>query len=212
MKSCRNKCQYQPNLNVNDSLSQSSSIEGEDQSLSITIKFLNETQKLITAHSNDTISKVKRLYFADELANNKLIRFIYQGRELQDSETLRKYNIRDQTVIHCQISPQRLPTPNQINDGMSNAHLNTNGFDTSSFLDASPISISSHLILFLTVILGSIWYLRIKYRVLFTPISTIILILITIIFLIFTCGPVLTSRRQLSDRRISNQVQHIHLD
>jgi multidrug efflux pump subunit AcrB len=37
----------------------SSSTE-EDQSLRITIKFLNETQKIILANSNDTISKIKR--------------------------------------------------------------------------------------------------------------------------------------------------------
>ncbi|CAF1631245.1 unnamed protein product [Adineta ricciae] len=196
----------QTSTNLNESVSQSSFIEGEDQSLQITIKFLNETQKLITVNSNDTISKVKRLHFLDELANNKIVRFIYQGRELQDSETLRSYNIRDQTVIHCQISPRRHSTPNRINDGEIS---HSNAFDTSSFLDTSPISISTHLILFLTVILGSVWYLRIKYRVLFTPISTIILIFLTVIFLIFTCGPALTSRRQISDRTSSN---HVHLD
>ncbi|CAF1127897.1 unnamed protein product [Adineta steineri] len=189
-------------------LNESTSIEGEDQSLRITIKFLNETQKSIIANSNDTIYKVKRLYFADELASNKIVRFIYQGRELQDPQTLRTYNIRDQTIIHCQISTRRHSTPNRINDGITTTH----GFDTSSFLDASPITISSHFILFIALILGSVWYLRIKFRVLFTPISTIILILITIIFLIFTCGPVLTTRRQISDTRIPTQIQHVHVE
>jgi energy-converting hydrogenase Eha subunit C len=152
-----------------------------EQSLRITIKFLNETQKLISANANDTISKIKRLYFADELSNNKIIRFIYQGRELQDSETLHTCNIRDQTIIHCQITTQRHSIPNQINN-----------IDTFSFLD-----ISFSFILFSTIILASIWYLRIKYRVLFTPISTIILILITILFLIITYGPLFSTRRQI---------------
>jgi len=185
------------------------SIEEENQSLRIIIKFLNETQKIILANPNDTISKVKRLYFTDELANNKLVRFIYQGRELQDSETLRRYNIRDQTIIHCQISTRRHSTPNRIDDGISSIQRNPNEFDTSSFIDTSPINISSHFILFLTFILGSVWYLRIKYRVLFTPISTIILILITIFFLIFTCGPLLSPRRQIADTTIP---QHVHPD
>jgi hypothetical protein len=168
-----------------------------EQSLRITIKFLNETQKLISANANDTISKIKRyinhlykhknhffsfrLYFADELSNNKIIRFIYQGRELQDSETLHTCNIRDQTIIHCQITTQRHSIPNQINN-----------INTFSFLD-----ISFYFILFSTIILASIWYLRIKYRVLFTPISTIILILITILFLIITYGPLFSTRRQI---------------
>jgi len=153
-----------------------------------------------------------RLHFADELSTNKMVRFIYQGRELQDPEILHTCNIRDQTTIHCQISTRRHSTPNRINDGITPEYINANGFDTSSFIDASPINISSHFILFITIILGSIWYLRIKYRILFTPISTIILILITIIFLIFTCGSVLTTRRQISDRRIPTQVLHAHLD
>jgi hypothetical protein len=48
------------NINLNESISSSPSIEGEDQSLRITIKFLNETQKSIVANPNDTISKLKR--------------------------------------------------------------------------------------------------------------------------------------------------------
>ncbi|CAF3450237.1 unnamed protein product, partial [Rotaria sp. Silwood2] len=152
------------------------------------------------------------LYFPDELANNKIVRFIYQGRELQDTETLRTCNIHDQTTIHCQISAQRLTTTNQINDDISPTHLNSNGFDTSSFIDTSPINISPYFILFITLILGSIWYLRIKYRLLFTPISTIVLLLITIILLIFTCGILLTTRRQISHIRIPTHLQHVHLD
>ncbi|CAF2040968.1 unnamed protein product [Rotaria magnacalcarata] len=199
-------------LDPNESEFQIATDEQEDQSLRITIKFLNETQKSILANANDTIFKVKRLYFADELASNKIVRFIYQGRELQDSETLRTCNIRDQTTIHCQISIRRLPTPNQINDNTSGGHVNTNGFDTLSLIDTSPISISPYFMLLMTLMLGSVWYLRIKYRILFTPISTIVLLLITIILLIFTCGLLLTARRQVSDTRIPAQLRHVHLD
>jgi hypothetical protein len=147
-----------------------------------------------------------------------MIRFIYQGRELQDQETLRTYNIRDQTIIHCQISARRHESTNHRNDGMSSGtHINRNTFDTSAFIDSSPVNISSHFVLLLTLILGFIWYLRIKYRALFSPISTIILILITIIFLIFTCGSLLTTRRQLSNPRQTTTIaitpiQHIHHD
>ncbi len=158
-----------------------------------------------------------RLYFADELANNKMIRFIYQGRELQDRETLRTYNIRDQTIIHCQISTRRNETINQRTDGISSStHINRNAFDATAFIDTSPVNISSHFILLLSLILGFIWYLRIKYRALFSPISTIVLILITIIFLIFTCGSLITTRRQTPNTRQTTiaitPIQHVHLD
>lgn len=149
-----------------------------------------------------------------------MIRFIYQGRELQDHETLRAYNIRDQTIIHCQISVRRhQTTTTPRSDGMpTGAHINPNAFDTTAFFDASPVNISSHFVLLLSLILGFIWYLRIKYRALFSPISTIILILITIIFLIFTCGSLLTTRRPASNAGRGHAtiaitpVQHVHLN
>ncbi|CAF3802952.1 unnamed protein product [Rotaria sp. Silwood1] len=168
---------------------------------------------------NNLLWNLFRLHFADELSNNKMIRFIYQGRELQDRETLRTYNIRDQTTIHCQISTRRHETTNQRNDGISSGtHINQNGFDTSTFIDSSPVNISSHFILLLTLILGFVWYLRIKYRVLFSPISSVILVLITLIFLIFTCGSFLATRRQLFNIRqptttiAITPIQHVHLD
>lgn len=128
-----------------------------------------------------------RSYFADELSNNQIIRFIYQGRELEDSQTLRRYHIRDQTIIHCQITSQRRhSTPNPI----SSSHL-----DTSSFLDLSPITISFHFLIISTLFLAFLWYIRLYYRVLFTPISTILLIIITVLMLIFTCGSFLSTSR-----------------
>ena len=210
--------------------------ERENQSIQIIIKFLNDTRKEVSVNLNDTILKVKqyvfdihsficlhgsrcfvRLNFAEELADNKMIRFIYQGRELQDHETLRTYNIRDQTIIHCQISVRRHPTTTSStrSNGMpSGAQFNANAFDTTAFFDASPVNISSHFVLLLSLILGFIWYLRIKYRALFSPISTIILILITIIFLIFTCGSLLTTRRPASNTagRHPTIAQHVHIN
>ena len=86
-----------------------------------------------------------------------MIRFIYQGRELQDRETLRTYNIRDETIIHCQISAKRHESTNQRNNGTSSGtHVNRDRFDTSAFIDSSPVNISSHFILLLTLILGFI--------------------------------------------------------
>jgi hypothetical protein len=143
-----------------------------------------------------------------------MVRFIYQGRELQDRETLRTYNIRDQTIIHCQIAARRHESTNQRNDG---TYRNTNGFDTTTLIDASPVNISSHFIFLLTFVLGFVWYLRINYRVLFSPVSTVILIFITIIFFIFTCSSLLATRRQILNTRQTTTIgviprQHVHQD
>ena len=143
--------------------------------------------------SSTVVFRFSRLYFADELSNNQIIRLISQGQELEDDQTLRRYNIRDQTIIHCQITSQRRhSTPIRLNNRISSSS------NTSSFLDLSPINISFHFLLLSTLVLGSLWCLRLYYRVLFTPISTIILILVTVLFLIFTCGPFLSRRRQYS--------------
>ncbi|CAF0771851.1 unnamed protein product [Adineta steineri] len=196
---------------------QTTSDERENQSLKIIIKFLNDTRKEISANPNDTISTIKQLHFANELATNKMIRFIYQGRELQDRETLRTYNIRDETIIHCQISIRRDDSTNQRPDGTSSGtHRNTNRFDASPLIESPPINISSYFVILLSLILVLIWYLRINYRVLFTPISTIFLILITIIFAIFTCGSLLTTRQRVSNTSQTTiaitPIQHVHLD
>ena len=47
-------------LNSNELVSQTKTMSNENQILTINIKFLNETQKSILAHPNDTISKIKR--------------------------------------------------------------------------------------------------------------------------------------------------------
>lgn len=214
----QSQCRQTNPTNIDDH-QQSTSNENDDQTLRVIIKFLNETRKEILANPNDTISKLKQLHFADDLANNKLIRFIYQGRELQDRETLRTCNIRDQTTIHCQITTRRNDSTNQRTDRTStNSHAHQHAFDTATFVDASPINISSHFIILLTAILGIVWYLRIKYRFLFSPMSTVILVLMTLIFLIFTCGSFLSTRRQVLNTRqgattiAMSTVQHIHLD
>ena len=153
------------------------------------------------------------MYFTHELSNDKIIRFIYQGRELKDSETLHQCNIHDQTVIHCQINTRQISTVNQLNDQISSSsYINENHYDSLLFYDRSSMNISSYFILILTCTLGFTWYLRIKYCIGFSPVSTSILLLITIIFLIFLCDFLLLQRRSISNTRISSYVQHIHLD
>ena len=48
-----------------------------------------------------------RTHFNQELLNNKVVRFIYQGQFLKDTNTISSYNIRDQTTIHCHITTRQ---------------------------------------------------------------------------------------------------------
>ncbi|CAF0823303.1 unnamed protein product [Didymodactylos carnosus] len=181
----------------------------DENSLHILIKFLNDTQKAIVASPNDTISTVKRMYFSDELANNKSVRFIYQGRVLDDKYTLQSYNIKDQTTIHCQISQIRQP-PSIAQEQQNNSQTS---FDH-SFIDSSPIDTSSFFILLIGLLLGFVWFLRVRCRQLFTPISTLMLIIITLMYLIFTFGTYVSPRLRQTTRTISvtstsSQIQHM---
>lgn len=86
----------------------SSVIASTSQSfISVFIRFVNESVLKINVNPADTVLVIKQLHFGKELSNNKVVRFIYQGQFLKDSNTLESYNIRDQTTIHCHITSRQ---------------------------------------------------------------------------------------------------------
>ena len=55
----------------------------------------------------------QRKHFAGELAENMLVRFIFNGRELRhDASTLQSCNITDGSVIHCLLTRGAQPEEN----------------------------------------------------------------------------------------------------
>jgi len=89
----------------------SSSNELTDSStpMNILIRFVNEKEMKIKAKPEDTILLLKRTHFGQELSSNKIVRFIYQGQFLCDKNTVKSYNIKDQTTIHCHITSKQQP-------------------------------------------------------------------------------------------------------
>jgi hypothetical protein len=63
-----------------------------------------------------------RTHFSSEISNNKIVRFIYQGQFLNDKSTIKSYNIRDQTTIHCHIT-SKLASGNQQQQQAESAAL-----------------------------------------------------------------------------------------
>ena len=59
---------------------------------------------------------------------NKIVRFIYQGQFLCDKNTVKSYNIKDQTTIHCHITTK----PNQ--QSQQQQSINNLDIDTSNGL------------------------------------------------------------------------------
>lgn len=106
-----------------------------------------------------------RKHFSTELAESKLVRFIFNGQDLRnDASTLQSYNISDNSVLHCLITQQRQQEHQHTE--------NENGFDIGTFM--FPI---------FGLLLGCIWYLRFTYRQLFNVTSTLTLSGITFLFL-----------------------------
>lgn len=93
----------------------------DESPMNILIRFVNEREMKIQAKPTDTILLIKRTHFENELSSNKIVRFIYQGQFLCDKNTIKSYNIKDKTTIHCHITTK----PASMTDSSSN-ESNTN--------------------------------------------------------------------------------------
>ncbi|XP_033733125.1 uncharacterized protein LOC117322367 [Pecten maximus] len=136
-----------------------------DGRIRIRLKYLNDTQRNVVASRTDTVGQFRRVNFATELQDNKVVRFIFNGRDLRsDTMTLDSYNVVDNSVLHCLITQmnREAPPPRVDTEG---------GFDMGTIM----------LPLF-GVILCIMWYLRFEYRPFFSATSTISLFGITSLY------------------------------
>ncbi|XP_052806930.1 transmembrane and ubiquitin-like domain-containing protein 2 [Mya arenaria] len=133
----------------------------------VRIKFLNDTQRLVTAPHDETIGSFRRRHFSEELAELKLVRFIFNGRDLRDdSSTLQSNNIGDNCVLHCLVTQQR-----------QNEQQQPVG-------EEGGIDIGLLMFPLFGLILLIIWYLRFTYRQFFNVTSTLTLAGITFLYLL----------------------------
>lgn len=102
----------------------------ESSPMNILIRFVNEKEMKIKAKPEDTILLLKRTYFGQELSNNKIVRFIYQGQFLCDKNTIKSYNIKDQCTIHCHITTKT--NPDQLGENNNSASSNNNNNNSSA--------------------------------------------------------------------------------
>ncbi|KAH3699252.1 transmembrane and ubiquitin-like domain-containing protein 1 [Dreissena polymorpha] len=159
----QNVCSESGNLDQSEQ-SDADRLPGE---IRVRIKFLNDTQRLVTAQHTETIGNFRRRHFAAELEELKLVRFIFNGRDLRDdSSTLESCSINDNSVVHCLVTQQR-------RNEDQNTHVEEHGLDIGLFM--FPI---------FGLLLASIWYLRFSYRQLFNVTSTLTLAGISFLFLL----------------------------
>ncbi|KAK6312069.1 hypothetical protein J4Q44_G00177330 [Coregonus suidteri] len=71
-------------------------------SITVRLKFLNDTEEVAVLRPQDTVGLLKSKYFS---GRERQIKLIYQGQLLQDPKrTLLSLNISHNSVIHCHVS------------------------------------------------------------------------------------------------------------
>ncbi|XP_051988288.1 transmembrane and ubiquitin-like domain-containing protein 2 [Xyrauchen texanus] len=154
--------------------------EEEDEATSITVrlKFLNDTEELAVLRPQDTVGLLKSKYFS---GREHQIKLIYQGQLLQDPQrSLVSLNITHNSVLHCHISQvqelreavaednPRVGVRSMLSGGLRSAGL--------------ALSTGGLVIPVFVVLLAVVWYFRINYRQLFTAPATISLVGVTVFF------------------------------
>ncbi|XP_047215179.1 transmembrane and ubiquitin-like domain-containing protein 1 [Girardinichthys multiradiatus] len=149
-------------------------------SISIRLKFLNDTEEVAVVEPDDTVGILKSKCFS---GREHQVKLIYQGQLLQDPKTtLFSLNITDNSVIHCHIS-QAVQGPNPEEGAQSGAGIGVGPGVSGGFRAASvAISTSSLVVPVFVVILAVVWYFRINYRQFFTASATISLVGVTLFF------------------------------
>ncbi|XP_031723840.1 transmembrane and ubiquitin-like domain-containing protein 2 [Anarrhichthys ocellatus] len=149
-------------------------------SISVRLKYLNDTEEVAVVEAQDTVGVLKSKYFS---GREHQIKLIYQGQLLQDpKKTLLSLNISHNSVIHCHIS-QALHETTPEEGPQSGAGAGVGSGVSGGFRAAGvAISTSSLVVPVFVVILAVVWYFRINYRQFFTAPATISLVGVTVFF------------------------------
>lgn len=68
----------------------------------IKIKYLNDDMKVVEAKPSQSLGAFKKRNFESELAANKLVRLVFNGKVLQpDGASLRSFALFEDCVVHC---------------------------------------------------------------------------------------------------------------
>ncbi|XP_023266724.1 transmembrane and ubiquitin-like domain-containing protein 2 [Seriola lalandi dorsalis] len=147
-------------------------------SISVRLKFLNDTEEVAVVEPEDTVGVLKSKYFS---GREHQIKLIYQGQLLQDpKKTLLSLNITHNSVIHCHIS-QVLHEASAEEGAQPGAGVGS-GVSGGFRAAGVAISTSSLVVPVFVVILAVVWYFRINYRQFFTAPATISLVGVTVFF------------------------------
>ncbi|XP_040211392.1 transmembrane and ubiquitin-like domain-containing protein 1 [Rana temporaria] len=135
--------------------------------ISLRLKFLNDTERVVPVCPSDTVLYIKRTHFPGQEGH---VRLIYQGQLLRDdSRTVASLQLTDGCVVHCHIS-QHAASPGQ----------------SSGDLPVVPLNIGTFLVPLLVFILALLWYCQFQYPDIFTATATVCLGAITLLVIVIT--------------------------
>ena len=153
----------------------------EEERVTVRLKFLNETQKDVSASLVENVGQFKRRNFSEEISSNKNVRLIFNGQVLRDeNSSLRSCGIFDKCVVHC-----------LIHQGPAHAQSSPSGRHTHSHSPNTQhrdLDLSAYFIPILGIALACLWYFAVAYTAYFNFLSTSALIGLTSIYFLSVYG------------------------
>lgn len=138
---------------------------GAPDTLTLRLKFLNETERVVTVRPTDSVLHIKRSQFPGQ---EPRVRLIYQGQLLRDdAQTVASLQLADGCVLHCHLSQHA-------------AASGSGGPDPSR----DSVNIGSLMVPVFLLLLGALWYCHFQYPQLFNATATACLGAMTLFLLV----------------------------
>ncbi|XP_066441218.1 transmembrane and ubiquitin-like domain-containing protein 1 [Eleutherodactylus coqui] len=153
-----------PTLRHRGPQTQSNSACSQD-TITIRLKFLNETERVVNARLTDSVLHIKRSQFPGQ---EPRVRLIYQGQLLRDdSKTLASLQLTDGCVLHCHLSQ----------------HATASG-PGGPELSQDSVNVGSLMVPLFLLLLGLLWYCQFQYPQAFNGTATACLGALTLFVLV----------------------------
>ncbi|KAG9476319.1 hypothetical protein GDO78_003073 [Eleutherodactylus coqui] len=153
-----------PTLRHRGPQTQSDSACSQD-TITIRLKFLNETERVVNARLTDSVLHIKRSQFPGQ---EPRVRLIYQGQLLRDdSKTLASLQLTDGCVLHCHLSQ----------------HATASG-PGGPELSQDSVNVGSLMVPLFLLLLGLLWYCQFQYPQAFNGTATACLGALTLFVLV----------------------------
>ncbi|XP_056409810.1 transmembrane and ubiquitin-like domain-containing protein 1 [Hyla sarda] len=138
---------------------------GSQDTITLRLKFLNETERVVNVRPTDSILHIKRSQFPGQ---EPCVRLIYQGQLLRDdSQTVASLQLGDGCVLHCHISQHA-------------AASGSGGAEPSQ----DAVNIGSLMVPLFLLLLGALWYCHFQYPHVFNGTATAFLGAMTLFVLV----------------------------